>query len=76
MGLSIDEVRALPAAVQMKQVSEALGLSLDSTYAGANSGELPVVRVGRRMFMPKAVLLRMLQMDETTAAGQAADPTQ
>ena len=34
MPMSIEEILALPAAVPPRAVSEALGLSLDSTYAG------------------------------------------
>lgn len=62
MPMTTKEIRALPVAVPMKQIGEALGISLDLTYAAAHSGQLPIIRVGRRMLMPKAALLEMLGM--------------
>jgi excisionase family DNA binding protein len=37
-----------------------LGLSKCSAYAAANSGELPAIRVGRRLIVPRHALERML----------------
>ena len=62
MPMSIEEILDLPAAVPPRSISEALGLSLDSTYAGIHNGEIPALRVGRLMFVPKPWLLKELEI--------------
>lgn len=37
-----------------------LGLSRAAAYAAANSGEIPVIRVGRRMMVPRFALEKLL----------------
>ena len=68
MPMSVEEILALPAAVPPRDVSEAIGLSLDSTYAGIHSGDIPALRIGRLMFVPKPWLLKELEI--TTGADQ------
>ena len=73
MPLSSDEVGRLPAAVTMKQASDALGISLDVLYHLARTGEFPVVRLGRRLVVPKIALLQLLGMaEETTSNPESA----
>lgn len=43
---------------------QALGLSRQSTYNAVASGEIPTIRVGRRILVPTAALRRMLQLDD------------
>ena len=62
MPMSIEEITALPAAVPPRDVSEALGLSLDSTYTAIHNGEIPALLVGRLMFVPKTWLLKKLEI--------------
>ena len=64
MPMSIEEILGLPAAVPPKVVSEAIGLSLDSTYAGINNGDIPALPVGRLKFVPKTWLLKKLEIDQ------------
>ena len=40
-----------------------LGLSRASTYAAIERGEIPVIRVGRRLLVPTASLRRLLGFD-------------
>lgn len=40
-----------------------LGISKPSAYAAAAAGEIPVIKVGRRLVVPTAVFLRMLGLD-------------
>jgi excisionase family DNA binding protein len=42
------------------EVARLLGISKDSAYEAAHRGELPVRMVGRRMLVPRAALLRLL----------------
>jgi excisionase family DNA binding protein len=42
------------------EVSALLGLSRNGTYAAIAAGEIPSIRIGRRLLVPKAALGRML----------------
>jgi len=44
--------------------AEALGLSRAATYEGVARGEIPSIRVGRRIRVPTAALRRMLGLDD------------
>ncbi|MCK1652255.1 helix-turn-helix domain-containing protein [Bradyrhizobium sp. 149] len=37
-----------------------LGLSRDASYKAAKSGDLPTIRVGRRLLVPRAALEKLL----------------
>lgn len=45
------------------EVGKALGLSRGAVYAAANRGEIPVLRFGKRMVVPKAALSRLLNAE-------------
>lgn len=45
-----------------------LGLSRQSAYDAATRGDLPTIRIGRRLLVPTSALRRMLQLDGDTAA--------
>lgn len=46
----------------VKEAGEALGVSRATAYMLANTGRIPVIRLGeRRLVVPKAALLRMLE---------------
>jgi excisionase family DNA binding protein len=47
------------------EAGQLLGLSRNSAYEAARRGDLPTIRIGRRLFVAKAALDRML-------AGEAA----
>jgi excisionase family DNA binding protein len=51
------------------EVARLLGISKDSAYEAAHRGELPVRVIGRRMLVPRAALLRLL--DGSYTAEQA-----
>ncbi|MGI8680652.1 MAG: helix-turn-helix domain-containing protein [Mycobacteriales bacterium] len=40
-----------------------LGLSKASTYDAVARGDIPSIRIGRRLLVPTAALRRMLQLD-------------
>jgi excisionase family DNA binding protein len=48
------------STLTIEEVGEILGLSRPSAYAAANRGDLPVVRVGRRLIVPRHALEKML----------------
>jgi len=43
---------------------EVLGISKNSTYQAAAAGQIPTIRLGKRLVVPTAGLRRMLQLDE------------
>jgi excisionase family DNA binding protein len=64
---------SVPASAESKAVAEErltytlneaarrLGISRALAYEAAHRGELPVCRIGRRMLVPRAALLRLLE---------------
>jgi excisionase family DNA binding protein len=60
-----------PAVVPTMQVGEfarAIGISKASAYEGIKNGEIPVIKIGRRVVIPTAAVRRMLQLDGPNAA--------
>jgi excisionase family DNA binding protein len=43
----------------------ALGISRTTAYEGVASGEIPSIRVGRRLLVPTAAVRRMLLLDQS-----------
>jgi len=44
----------------VKETSQLIGLSRNSTYRGILTGEIPHVKVGKRILIPRVALERML----------------
>lgn len=49
-----------PEVLTVPEAALKLRISRGSAYEAARRGELPVVRIGRRLLVPKAALERML----------------
>jgi excisionase family DNA binding protein len=45
----------------IEDVALALGVNINTAYAAARKGELPVIRVGRRYLVPRAAFAKMLE---------------
>lgn len=58
--------------VPVEEAARWLGLGRSSAYAAAASGELPTIRIGRRIVVPTAALARMLVFEDTPTGGEAA----
>jgi excisionase family DNA binding protein len=43
------------------EASEALGVSRNKAYEAAKRGEIPTIKIGKRILVPAAALERMLQ---------------
>jgi excisionase family DNA binding protein len=54
--------------ITVPEAAEILGVSVDTAYRAARSGELPVVTLGRRMLVPTARLRQLLGDDPNRAA--------
>ena len=46
--------------VTVEEVAAILGVGRATAYRCANTGEIPALRLGRRLFVPGAALARML----------------
>ncbi len=43
------------------EASEQLGISRNAAYEAAQRGEIPTIRIGRRLLVPKIAFERMLE---------------
>jgi hypothetical protein len=55
-------------SVSVELAGKALGIQRSSAYAAIRSGELPHIRIGRRIAVPTAWLRQQLQISEQQAA--------
>jgi excisionase family DNA binding protein len=51
---------ALPLLLRVEQACQLLGISRSAGYRAATAGDLPILRLGRRIYVPTAPLLAML----------------
>jgi excisionase family DNA binding protein len=51
---------ALPLTLTVEQAAKVLGVSRGLAYQAAAAGELPTIKLGRRLLVPRARLLAML----------------
>jgi hypothetical protein len=62
-------------AFTVEETGKILGLSRASAFAAANRGDIPTIRIGKRLIVPRRALERMLGADEADASvGGAAGP--
>lgn len=59
---------SLPPTIDVEQAAELLGVSRSSGYRGIARGEIPAIRIGGRIRVPTAKLLRMLGVGSAQAA--------
>lgn len=52
------------AVISVPEAGELLDLSRSAAYRAANRGDIPVLRLGRRMIVPTARLREMLGLDD------------
>jgi excisionase family DNA binding protein len=53
----------VPRTLTVEQASEILGLPARTTYRAAARGEIPSLRIGRRLLVPTGRLLDLLGLD-------------
>jgi excisionase family DNA binding protein len=54
--------------VRVDEAAQILGISRSTAYEAVRRGELPVIRIGRRLVVPRAALERMLGQAVESAA--------
>jgi excisionase family DNA binding protein len=69
-------IEALPLTLTVEQSAEALGISRGSAYEGIRTGEIPHVRIGRRILVPRAMLAAFLGEPAAEAHNGHARPPQ
>ena len=47
-------------AISINEAAETLGIGVSKAYEAANSGELPTIRIGKRILVPLVALEKML----------------
>lgn len=62
------DLDALGPTTSVTQAGMFLGISRGAAYQAAHAGELPTIRLGRRMLVPTAALRRMLEGNSRPAA--------
>ena len=48
-------------AISISEAAETLGIGISKAYEAAKSGELPTIKLGKRILVPVAALERMLE---------------
>lgn len=51
------------AVMSVDEAARMLGISRNSAYDAVHAGEIPSIRIGRRIVVPRAPLRRMLMLD-------------
>lgn len=52
-----------PVVISIEEAARLSGISRQSAYEAARRGEIPSVRIGRRILVPRNKLLRLLNGD-------------
>lgn len=66
-GLTLNDLRSRTTCT-IEEAAEVLGLGRSGAYAAARRGEIPVLRIGRRMVVPVGRLVRLLEGDDSATA--------
>lgn len=59
---------AVEPTITVERAGQLLGIGRNGAYEAARSGQLPVIRIGRRLVVPTARLLDMLGLNRDPAA--------
>ena len=49
------------ATITVEQAGQALGICRNAAYAAARRGEIPVIKIGRRLLVPKVAFERLFE---------------
>jgi excisionase family DNA binding protein len=64
-----------PLTLTVEEAARALGISRQLGYEGVRRGDIPSIRIGRRILVPRARLLELVGAPETREAGfPASEP--
>ena len=63
----------MPYTLTMLQTSKMLGCSTNGCYEAARRGEIPTIRIGRRLVVPTLALMAMLDGSGVAGSAQAGE---
>ena len=66
---SVAEIDSLPFTLTIPEAAKLLRIGRNSAYEAVRRGDLPVIRIGHRLLVPRQALLEMLS--STAPAGKA-----
>ena len=52
-----------PATMSIQEAAKFLGIGRNQAYSGARNGEIPTIKIGKRLLVPTAALERLLRGD-------------
>ena len=61
------------ATISVSDAAALLGISRNTAYEAARTGQLPILRLGRRLLVPVPALLRMLESEDAPGNGAELD---
>jgi excisionase family DNA binding protein len=64
---------AAPEVLTVEETAQVLRLSRQSAYEAVKAGDIPAIRVGRRLLVPRAALNRLLAGDQLGANSSEND---
>ena len=56
--------------LNLEEAAKALGISRSSAYEAARKGEIPTIRIGKRLLVPLAALERLLSDAGQSSGGE------
>lgn len=57
------DIAKLPPTISVPMAGKVLGIGRDHAYLSVQRGEIPSMRVGRRIIIPTAALIRAFNLD-------------
>jgi len=58
----------LPPILTVEQTAKVLGISRGLAFAAVRAGDIPSIRIGRRILVPRDRLRQMLGLDDAATA--------
>ena len=74
--MTLDELRALPAILDVPTAGKILGLGVSASYGASRRGEIPTLRIGKKLIVPTAKLLALLGVPASPVGGDPVGDNQ
>ncbi|HMF83596.1 MAG TPA: helix-turn-helix domain-containing protein [Acidimicrobiia bacterium] len=58
--------------ISVQRAAQVIGVSRGSAYEGVRRGEIPSIRIGHRLLVPTAALLRLVGLEQSPSATRPA----
>lgn len=56
------------ATLSVEEAAAFLGISRGSAYQAIRTGEIPCIRIGKRILVPRVTLEKLLELDQAATA--------